>query len=77
MEAATYRIRYYRGVRYVAPNGAAPHWYARCGTCGRAWDDTRPTAITPTPSGRCPFEGFARHNGASLSPSTSQEVPRG
>lgn len=31
---------------------------ATCGTCGRAWDDAKPTAYTPTPSGRCPFEYF-------------------
>lgn len=27
-----------------------------CGTCGRTWDDAHPTAVTPVPSGRCPFE---------------------
>jgi hypothetical protein len=27
-----------------------------CGTCGRAWDDSVSTAVTPTPAGRCPFE---------------------
>ena len=27
-----------------------------CGTCGRAWDDTASTSVTPTPAGRCPFE---------------------
>jgi hypothetical protein len=27
-----------------------------CGDCGRGWDDRVPTAWTPTPSGRCPFE---------------------
>jgi hypothetical protein len=29
---------------------------ARCGTCGRYWDDGYVTALTPVPSGRCPFE---------------------
>lgn len=29
---------------------------ATCGTCGRSWDDTEPTAWTPAPAGRCPFE---------------------
>lgn len=29
---------------------------ARCGTCGRAWDDAVPTGWTPAPSGRCPYE---------------------
>lgn len=28
-----------------------------CGACGRGWDDTVSTSCTPTPSGRCPFEG--------------------
>jgi hypothetical protein len=27
-----------------------------CGTCGRGWDDTISTSVTPTPAGRCPFE---------------------
>lgn len=27
-----------------------------CGTCGRGWDDSISTSVTPTPSGRCPFE---------------------
>ena len=29
-----------------------------CGTCGLSWDDAIVTSITPTPSGRCPFEHF-------------------
>ena len=29
-----------------------------CGTCGRSWDDAISTSMTPTPSGRCPFEHF-------------------
>jgi hypothetical protein len=31
---------------------------ATCGTCGLSWDDDpdEPTAWTPAPSGRCPFE---------------------
>jgi len=31
---------------------------ATCGTCKRSWDDGISTSITPTPSGRCPFEYF-------------------
>lgn len=27
-----------------------------CGVCGRSWDDSVPTAWTPVPSARCPFE---------------------
>lgn len=27
-----------------------------CGNCGRAWDDSISTSMTPAPSGRCPFE---------------------
>jgi hypothetical protein len=27
-----------------------------CGSCGRSWNDAAVSAITPTPSGRCPFE---------------------
>lgn len=26
------------------------------GNCGRVWDNTVPTAWTPVPSARCPFE---------------------
>ena len=29
---------------------------ATCGECGRSWDDARISSLTPTPSGRCPFE---------------------
>jgi hypothetical protein len=27
-----------------------------CGTCGKSWDDSVSTAVTPVPAGRCPFE---------------------
>lgn len=27
-----------------------------CGTCGREWDNSVVTAVTPAPAGRCPFE---------------------
>lgn len=33
-----------------------PEDIATCGTCGRSWDDGQGTSVTPTPSGRCPFE---------------------
>ncbi|WP_301123464.1 MULTISPECIES: hypothetical protein [Mycolicibacterium] len=33
-----------------------PGTIVTCGACGRSWDDTVPTASTPAPSGRCPFE---------------------
>ena len=33
---------------------------ATCGDCGRSWDDSIVTGMTPTPSGRCPFEGMRR-----------------
>jgi hypothetical protein len=52
----TLRLRYSDGVRYVAPWKSAPESFARCGSCGRAWDDDKPTARTPAPAGRCPFE---------------------
>lgn len=29
-----------------------------CGDCQLTWDNAGPTAYTPTPSGRCPFEAF-------------------
>ena len=31
---------------------------ATCGYCGLSWDDGKVTSMTPTPSGRCPFEYF-------------------
>ena len=31
---------------------------ATCGECGRSWDDAAPTAYTPVPSARCPFEAY-------------------
>jgi hypothetical protein len=34
-----------------------------CGTCGRSWDDSIITGVTPTPSGRCPFESMAHKSG--------------
>lgn len=56
------RYRYYRGVRYTAPWRLAPRHFSRCLTCGRAWDDAKSTAITPTPAARCPFEHW-HHRG--------------
>lgn len=29
---------------------------ATCGECGRSWDDSHSSGLTPAPSGRCPFE---------------------
>jgi hypothetical protein len=29
---------------------------ATCGHCGRSWNDAAISAVTPVPSGRCPFE---------------------
>jgi hypothetical protein len=31
---------------------------ATCGACGRSWDDGAVTSMTPTPSGRCPWEAY-------------------
>ena len=38
--------------------------YATCGTCGRTWDDSIITGMTPAPSARCPFEYF--HDGETV-----------
>jgi len=35
-----------------------PKDLAQCGHCGRWWDDSISTSMTPTPSARCPFEAF-------------------
>lgn len=58
-------IRTYKGVRYWTRAGKGDRFWATsgkpsgwttCGTCGRAWDDSKSTSLTPTPGGRCPFE---------------------
>lgn len=59
---STRRFYVWKGVRYVAPWKPAPESFVRCGACGRAWDDDKPTGWTPAPSGRCPFEYW--HKGA-------------
>jgi hypothetical protein len=56
------RFYVYRGVRYTAAHKAMPAHFSTCGTCGRSWDDTKSTGLTPTPSGRCPFEYFKGHS---------------
>ena len=33
---------------------------ATCGDCGRSWDDSIVTSMTPAPAARCPFEGMRR-----------------
>lgn len=48
-------------VQPVELDNLAPHERARltsCGECGRAWDDTQSTSLTPAPGARCPFEPF-------------------
>lgn len=40
----------------IVADGRTIHDVVRCGTCGRAWDDAVSSSVTPTPSGRCPFE---------------------
>lgn len=46
------------GVREVFDTDAydLPLSVATCGECGRSWDNDRASGLTPTPSGRCPFE---------------------
>ncbi len=39
-------------------HGESAEHEAQCGACGRRWDDGKPTAWTPAPAGRCPFEYF-------------------
>jgi hypothetical protein len=47
-----------RGVEYVEHGNVEtlPKGWALCGHCGRGWNDEKSTSVTPTPSGRCPFE---------------------
>ena len=42
-------------VRQIA---AAGRDLVTCGVCGRQWNDAIPTAYTPAPGARCPFEAF-------------------
>jgi hypothetical protein len=59
----------------------APHWSDRdhgltqCGSCGRYWDDSVPTSLTPVPSGRCPFEYF--HGGPVPADDATREMLAG
>lgn len=41
---------------------------ARCCQCGLAWDDSKSTSMTPTPSGRCPFEQFHKYEEIVVTP---------
>jgi len=45
-------------VQPIDPNDPTAKAVATCGTCGLSWDDGEVTSMTPTPSGRCPFEAF-------------------
>lgn len=45
-------------VQPLTPGDAGYDTAAVCNGCGRSWDDTAVTSMTPTPSGRCPFEPF-------------------
>jgi formylmethanofuran dehydrogenase subunit E len=56
------RLYKYKDVKYTAPNKAMPAHFTTCQTCGRSWDDTKSTSMTPTPSGRCPFEYLKGHS---------------
>lgn len=47
-------VRILDATRYVNAHPDAD--VCRCGSCGRTWDDAVPTALTPAPSARCPYE---------------------
>lgn len=63
-----------RGVEYVNHGDieSMPRGWAQCGTCGKSWNDDKSTSVTPTPSGRCPFE--YDHKYASLHMTASDSV---
>lgn len=46
--------------RYLQRTGRTLHDLCTCGTCGRVWDDSHGSAVTPAPSARCPFE-YSHH----------------
>ncbi len=45
-------------VQPLTPGDDGYETAAVCNGCGRSWDDRAVTSMTPTPSGRCPFEPF-------------------
>lgn len=45
-------------VQPLTPDDDGYDTAAVCNGCGRSWDDSAVTSMTPTPSGRCPFEPF-------------------
>ena len=56
-----------RGVEYIEDAdyetlSSLPSGWALCGHCGTAWNDDKSTSVTPTPSGRCPFEYDHQHD---------------
>lgn len=48
--------------RYAQKTGRSLRDFCQCGHCGRVWDDSHVSGVTPTPAGRCPFE--YSHKGA-------------
>lgn len=57
----------------VETDGAGPD-DATCGYCHRSWDESVATALTPPPSGRCPFE--YDHDHEAPAPPRSSAVAR-
>lgn len=49
-------VRYYPSSRRPVVIPDALMGWLMCGTCGRLWDDSQVTSVTPAPAGRCPFE---------------------
>lgn len=62
------KVRIYKGVRYLSSPTVIPDGWSECLNCHRVWDNSKSTAITPTPGGRCPFEHL--HSAESPRPET-------
>lgn len=46
--------------RYLAKTSRTMRDLCTCGACGRTWDDSHVSGVTPTPVARCPFEHLHR-----------------
>ena len=48
-----------------------------CGNCGLSWNDSTPTAYTPAPAARCPFEYFHKYeDGGQPVELEPEDIPR-
>lgn len=77
-DTSTMYVDHPNGVREVLDTEAydEPFSVATCGACGRSWDDDRASGLTPTPSGRCPFEYEHEHEDATEGDGPARGIAR-